>query len=440
MIGYVVKRILIGGVTFFIVTLFIFFLKQIVPGDPVMTYLGISESNTKSIDVTTYNQAIKTLKMDLPLFYCSFQPSYFPSEFATKNYQLNELEKKMHRLYKHKMLVQKFISNCQELNSGLSNDFFNNPIPSALQKSDSVQFSQLHPQIVKLQDFPRTKSFDFPNIIWNGRSNQYHQWLIGGEHHNGVVKGNFGISLVDGLTIQSKMMSAIRWTSYLGLIALIITLFISLPLGVFMGYFEQNRLLQFFSKLNLFVYAIPTFWLSMLALSFLCNPDFIKIFPPGAAFMDLEPESSVFTNFSKNTYYLILPALCWSASIVAYLAVQIKDATIQIKKKPYFKAAVARGLNKKAIVLRHLLFNASPILMALLPRVFIIFFTGSVIVESIFSVPGLGKLFFTSIVARDFPAIFGITTLIIFFNLLLTLLADIFMAYVDPRIKLNHGS
>jgi ABC-type dipeptide/oligopeptide/nickel transport system permease component len=307
-----------------------------------------------------------------------------------------ELEKALHKKYNHPDLCEELINR---INKIAINPKFESELIQRLKSQQKLDtnFSISNAQGIlyeeclniysELKSFPRNELFTTPSISWNKTKNQYHQWLFGGENSKGIIYGDFGNSLIDKLSVSEKIVNGARWTFSLGSLSILLTFLISIPIGILLSK-KRNTMTKIVDNIVVFVYSIPTFWLSLLALSFLCNPDFLKIFPPGAGFMNIDPFEGIWYTISKNIYYLILPALCWSSSIIAYLIIQVKEASNKVRNSYQYRTALARGIKSSHLLLGHLLPNISAILFSFIPSIFVIFLTGSVIIESIFTVPG----------------------------------------------------
>lgn len=257
---------------------------------------------------------------------------------------------------------------------------------------------------------------------------RYSQWL-----HRFVVL-DFGVSFsADRRAVMEKIKEALPITITINVLSLVLILMIAVPIG---AYSASHPYSTFDKFLTVFVYvgfAVPTFWLALLALIFfsvqlewlpisgLTSLDYAKLSFPGKVW-DL-------------TSHLILPILLSAFSGLAGLSRYMRGSMLEVMRQDYITAARSKGLSETEVIYKHALRNA------LLPVVTILGLSvpsligGSVIFEQIFGIPGMGRLFYTGVMSRDYPLVMGILTIGAFLTLLGNLLADISYAIVDPRIR-----
>ena len=214
---------------------------------------------------------------------------------------------------------------------------------------------------------------------------------------------------------------------------MIIIFIIGIPIGVICSVYE-NRLIDKF--LSFFVYigfAMPTFWIALLLMMFFS----IKLgWLPVSGIKSLNHESlSLFGKILDYSKHLILPLFVSTIGGLAGISRYVRGNMVEVLKMNYILAAKARGLSNRKIYLKHALRNA------LLPVITILGLSipgligGSVIFESIFGIPGMGLLFYQSVMSRDYPVIMGILTIGAVLTLIGNLLADVSYAIADPRIR-----
>lgn len=222
----------------------------------------------------------------------------------------------------------------------------------------------------------------------------------------------------------------------LSLISIFLSYIIAIPLGVYSS-IRQYSLSDRVITVGLFVlYSLPSFWVGNMLLMYLTGPPYLSWFPsshlhsPG-----LEPWTWVW--FKDWMWHLVLPIACLTYGSFAFLSRQMRVSMLETVRQDFIRTARAKGLGERTVVFKHALRNSLiPILTlsaALLPELL----GGSVIIERIFSIEGMGKLTWEAILERDYPVINGV----LFFSALLTLLgillADLSYAWADPRIKLE---
>ena len=230
------------------------------------------------------------------------------------------------------------------------------------------------------------------------------------------------------LPVSEVLKGKISLTATLSVMSWIIVTLISIPLGIIMVRYQNETFRRISVALNQIFMAIPPFFLGML-LAYLFGL-VLKVFTPGV----YVPLSQ---NFGKGMVYLIFPALAISLPKAAKVA-KLLHASIQDEMmKDYVRTAYSRGNSRWNVIRTHVLRNA------LLPTITYIAMTladivaGSIIVEQVFALPGLGRLLITSIGNRDYPVAECIVVIIAFVVVFMNYLADIVTQYIDPRVRLG---
>jgi len=258
---------------------------------------------------------------------------------------------------------------------------------------------------------------------------QYIEWL------KRFVRFDFGISFMDSRPVMQKIMERIPITLTIELVSIVLILLIGIVIGVSSAVREGSFYDRFMTVFVFIGFAVPTFWLSLILM------DIIGVrwgILPISGIKSLEFEK--FTFFEKLidiARHLVLPIFVSAFGSLAGISRYMRSSMVHILKQDYIRTARAKGLKEKEVIYKHALKNA------LLPIVTILGLSvpgligGSVIFESIFSIPGMGRLFYESVMARDYPVIMGVLVIGAILTLLGNLLADISYAAVDPRIKLE---
>jgi peptide/nickel transport system permease protein len=258
---------------------------------------------------------------------------------------------------------------------------------------------------------------------WNGTRNQYHVWLAG------LVHGQLGTSYRDGQPITDLLRTALAYTIPLAALALALVLVGGGALALFLaagtgGWRTSIRV--FLVGLQ----ALPMFVVALGLLFFLANPDFIDILPA-----DSLPPSEDGTSWQIAPTQLILPVLALVLASLPEITLTLEAALRYEGQHDYATTARAKGLPPARLLRRHLLPNAIlPVLTAfadLLPTLL----AGTVVVETLFTVPGVGRLLAEAAAAHDYPIIVGGVLLIAAARLIALLLTDVLVLLVDPRIR-----
>ncbi len=284
--------------------------------------------------------------------------------------------------------------------------------------------SDLNPKITveaKLR-FEKIYGLDRPFIA------QYWVWL------KRVAKADFGRSFVDGENVSAKIAHAAPITLWINLLSLFVVCLAGIWIGVIGAAHEGKRLDHTLTILSLAGFSAPTFWLALLAMSFFGVQ--LRILPVSGLVSVFFDQMSLWEKTLDLARHLVLPVLVSSVTGIAGISRLTRSGMIETLKEDFIRTARAKGLPERQVFYGHALKNA------ILPVVTILGLSvpgllgGSVIFESIFSIPGMGRLFFNSVFARDYPVIMGILVLGAFLTLIGNLLADLAYGLLDPRIRL----
>lgn len=250
-----------------------------------------------------------------------------------------------------------------------------------------------------------------------------------------VVTLDLGKSFVDGRPVKDKIKERLPITVTLNLLSLLLILIIAIPIGVYSALKPGS----FFDRtLTVFVFtgfSVPTFWLALLAMIvFGVNLGLLPISGIQSIGAETMPIYERIVDWIKH---LILPVTIMSFAGLAGMSRYSRSSMLEVLRQDYIRTARAKGLPEKVVILKHALKNALLPIVTLLGLAVPGLIGGSVIFESIFSIPGMGQLFYLSAMARDYPTIMGILIIGAFLTLLGNFLADIAYFIVDPRIRVK---
>lgn len=256
---------------------------------------------------------------------------------------------------------------------------------------------------------------------------QYINWL------SKIVRFDFGRSFIDDRPVIDRIIERIPITLTIELISLLLILIIGIPIGV-LSAAKSGSLFDKLMTLFVFIgFAMPTFWLALLLMDvFGVRLGWLPI--SGITSIDFE-RFNFFEKILDVARHLVLPIFVSAFGGLAGISRYMRSSMMEVLNQDYIRTARAKGLSESKVLYKHALRNA------LLPIVTILGLSipgligGSVIFESIFAIPGMGRLFFDSVMSRDYPLIMGILTITALLTLIGNLLADISYAYVDPRIR-----
>ncbi len=248
---------------------------------------------------------------------------------------------------------------------------------------------------------------------------------------------DFGVSRKDGRPVSTHIAEALPITLTLNILSIIIVYIISIPVGI-MSAVKKDTLYDRLSSLVLFIlYSLPTFWVGLLLLMYLSGGEYFDLFPLSGIQSDWAYKLTPFQKFMDLVWHLVLPVITLTYSGFAFLSRYTRANMLEVINQQYIITARAKGLSNYRVIFVHAFRNSLIPLVTLMATLLPALLGGSVIVESIFTIPGMGKLAFDSILARDIPVIMAIASISALLTLAGILLADIVYGLVDPRIRLE---
>lgn len=257
---------------------------------------------------------------------------------------------------------------------------------------------------------------------------QYGLWL------GRIVQGDLGTSFSrDRRPVLDKIAEALPITLFLNVLDLALILGLAIPIGIYSAA-RQYSLVDRATTVFVFIgFAMPSFWVALLAMM-LFGEQLGWLPISGLRSLDYDSMSAL-GQIGDRVRHLILPVGIAALTGLAGLSRYMRSSMLEVLRQDYIQTARAKGLSERVVVYRHALRNA------LLPVVTILGLSipgligGSVIAETIFAIPGMGRLFYTSVLMRDYPVVMGITLIGAVLTLLGNLLADLMYVAVDPRLR-----
>ena len=249
------------------------------------------------------------------------------------------------------------------------------------------------------------------------------------------VRFDFGESYFRSISVVDLVLEKMPVSITLGLWSTLIAYIVSIPLGIRKAVRDGSRFDTWTSGLIIVAYAIPGFLFAILLLVLFAGGSYFQIFPLRGLTSDNWEDLSVIGKVLDYFWHITLPVLASTISAFATLTLLTKNSFLDEIKKQYVVTARAKGLKESRVLYGHVFRNAMLIVIAGFPALFIsVFFGGSIIIETIFSLDGLGRLGFEAAVARDYPVIFGTLFFFGLVGLLIGILSDLMYVFVDPRI------
>jgi peptide/nickel transport system permease protein len=248
---------------------------------------------------------------------------------------------------------------------------------------------------------------------------QYFNWL------GGVCHGDLGKSILQHAPVGKEIIRRLPITLHLGLLALALSIIIGVPAGVVCAVRRGSWLDTIVTFLTNLGITIPNFWLGIIL---------IYLFAVNLNWLPVQGYTSPFTDFAKNTRQIIMPVFCLCVFPIASAARQTRSSMLEVMHQDYIRTAWSKGIDEKLIILRHGLKNALIPVVTLMGMSFSMIIGGAVIIETVFNIPGMGRLAVASVLNQDYPYVQGITLIIAIMVVLSNLLVDIIISWLDPRI------
>lgn len=252
-----------------------------------------------------------------------------------------------------------------------------------------------------------------------------------------VVTFDFGNSYKDHRKVLDKIAERLPVTIQINVISIFLVYLIAIPFGIYSATHPDTFWDRLLTLLFFFLYSLPSFWVAVLLIMFVGGGDFWDLFPVyGISSIGAETWPWL-PWLMDRLWHLTLPVVCLTYGGLAYLSRLSRAELLEVIREDYVRTARAKGLSERIVIFKHALRNGLLPIVTLLAFLLPAMFGGSVIIESIFSIPGMGQLGFEAVLSRDYPVIMAITTISALLTLVGLLLSDLLYALLDPRIKLE---
>lgn len=465
MLQYIIKRIFIFIPTLFVISLVTFMLSVNVPGDPVEQILGgggsageIGQSSSKLASERSYIDKRQELGLDLPVFYLSLSNAATPDT-------LHRIHRKPHKTNLENLIqqhgnwpeIERYYHAVQKLDLALADlpvDSLNADAKIGMRDEIFILYNQsgssrieaglgkmagymrmapsmaaISEEFKELQDAyeaMKTRSTPYKNYIpsvhFYGTQNQYHQWITK------FLIGDFGVSYQDGRPVKEAVWSAVGNTLLISVLSIILTYLIAIPIGVWSAKKRDTASDQIVTTVLFILYSLPSFWVATLLITFFGGGDFYDWFPTYGLGSDYD-------SFWVKAHHLVLPLFCWTYGGLAFVSRQMRGAMINSLSQDYVRTSRAKGVSETGVLWKHAFKNSLLPVITLFASVFPLAISGSIVLEIIFSIPGMGKLAFDALSARNYPVVYTVVMFSAVVTMLGYLVADICYALVDPRIS-----
>ena len=258
-----------------------------------------------------------------------------------------------------------------------------------------------------------------------------------------LMIGNFlrfdlGTSFLRNKPVWDLIKEKLPVSISLGVWTFVLSYLISIPLGIAKAVREGSRFDALTSMLVLTGYAIPGFVLGVLLIVLFAGGTFYEWFPLRGLVSDNWSELAWPARIADYFWHLTLPLVCLVIGSFAIVTILTKNTFVEEMRKQYVLVARARGLSQQRVLYKHIFRNALIPLVTGFPAAFVgAFFAGSVLIETLFSLDGLGLLAYESVVRRDYPVVLGSLYLFTLIGLVVKLISDLLYVLVDPRVQFS---
>ena len=246
---------------------------------------------------------------------------------------------------------------------------------------------------------------------------------------------DFGRSFRDWRPVRNVIAERIPITLEINLLSIFIAYVISIPVGVYSAV-RAGRPAEHVLTVVLFIlYSLPSFWVAYILIYFLAGGNYYNFFPVGGANSSGAESFGALQWLGDRLWHIALPVAVLTYGSFAGLSRYMRSGMMEILRQDFIRTARAKGLPEKLVIFKHALRNSIIPIITILAGLLPALIGGSIITETIFNIPGLGRLAYDAVLARDYPVIMAEATLTAVLTMLGILASDIMYAIVDPRIK-----
>ena len=400
-----------------------------IPNDPVISLMEMRGVDVSIDNEDTYDKIYRELNYHLPSFYFSVRPNHYPEtnnhisnkndrdlylKLLQKGYQHDDVSSALEGLQKKKKEARRENQSDKLIAINL------------IYNSEDPEGSEV---LEQLRGKPKVNFF-YPRFYWHGLNNQYHKWA------KSMFNNGFGVSIVDGKTAISKVKKSLTWTLSITMVDFIISTLLGLYIGIFLSKNINGRGQRIVSQVLYFLYSLPVFWFATIMVVYFTTDDYgwwTNWFPSVA--IDIYPGKSTIMQILLNAEKLILPVLILTLHSLAYSSRFMQRSLRDEMSKPYAALAYSKGLTKNEVIKNHLMKNAMIPMITIFAGAFATAFAGSLVLEVIFNIPGMGRLLINSIEYGDWNVVFCITMVLALVTIISFLVADILYAMFNPKIE-----
>lgn len=469
MLQYLIKRLLLFIPTLLVVSLLAFGLSRCTPGDPIQCYLPESIDGQFAMSPQQYERAYRRqaqkLGWDKPAFYFKISAAAYPDslhkilirdqraclekliaqsgnwplvesyyqQLRQTHHQINDLPDSLitDALIRVRSIPGQLYFQYERpvINSLLDTLNYYAAQDSRVYRQIGASINELHAKYTALLENPSQHLLYLPSFHWYGFDNQYHHWL------SNFIVGELGRSCKDGRPIFDKIKVHLKWTLLINGLAILIAYLLSIPIGVYSAFYRDSRFDRITTIILFLLYSLPSFWIATLLVIFFTNPTYQMDWFPATGLGNLRTSAPFQDRFWETARHLVLPVFSLAYGALAFISRQMRTSVLEVIGSDYIRTARAKGLPEHKVIWKHAFRNALFPLITLFASIFPSLIAGSVIIEKIFNIPGMGLLLINSINSKDWQVVYAILMMAAVVTILGILIADILYALVDPRVK-----
>jgi peptide/nickel transport system permease protein len=283
------------------------------------------------------------------------------------------------------------------------------PILMILSSSELITYPE-----ERIQAMRHEFGLDKPIIV------QYFDWMAG------ILHGDFGKSISQNFSPLKLIINALPITLNLSLLAFIISLVIGIPAGVICAIRRGTLIDTVVTILANIGITIPIFWLGTML---------IYLFSLQFNWLPVQGYTSPFTDLVKNIRQIIMPVFCLAIFPISSISRQTRSSMLEVMRQDYVRTAWSKGLKERSVVVKHALKNGLIPVVTLSGMGLRMIVGGSVFIETVFNIPGMGRVLVNAVFSHDYPVVQGFILFIAIFVLFVNLAVDISYGWLDPRIR-----
>lgn len=464
MTSYLIKRILLIFPTLFGISIITFLIIKLAPGDPTAFKMGDQTqgmTNELNVAKAVIEQTREIYGLDKPLL-LNFRMFTYESDWqAVRDFlQANPSIDFMGDAYE--AMIEP-LKQADEVAVGLLVDQIENGHLSEVELRCAIEILTIKQKLAINNTMPIDVQLNYIKEWWHGAGAdstgevrtgvkdsyhyttidkigrvfteaQYPRWLVR------MLILDFGTSIKDNRPIWDHLQEKIPVTLIFTITSFLISYLVAIPLGIYSATHQYSLGDKITTVILFILYSLPNFWVATMAIVFFGGGDFLDWFPVSGLHSLGYEEMSLWGRSKDLLHHIFLPLAVWTYGSFTVLSRFMRGSMLEVIRQDYIRTARAKGLSEKVVVYKHALRNSLIPIITILANILPVAISGSIIIEFIFQIPGMGLWAYNSILYRDYPAIMAVFTLSAILTLAGILLADILYAVVDPRISFEGKS